>query len=383
MRRDALGDADHGADAGVDRLVDRVGGEAGRDEDHRRVRAGLPDRLGHGVEDRDTLDVLAALAGGDAGDELRAVGAVAQTVEASPRCRSGPGRRASCPCRRRSPLRLPPLEQRSSVERQPSPSMRLGEQLPDAVGAASLAAGARSQASSGGASRPPATASTARPAASTNERHSGSGVVADVQRVAQLLGLLDRVAHVERVSTSSTRPCDARHLADRARESSKWCAAIRKTTRSKDAVANGRCSAGQITSGPIPGAGSAVTTSSPPHAAAGRRARRRSRRRAPSCLSGPVDDQVEIRALALLGRVAVGLGALRPHVRRGLTHGKLHRAPGSIEHRRLDVEVRRRGLREDPPALLCVRAVEAHHDRLLDRHLRAPAGSRARPRRRA
>ena len=39
------------------------------------------DRVGDGVEDRDALDVLAALAGRDAGDELRAVGAVAQPVE--------------------------------------------------------------------------------------------------------------------------------------------------------------------------------------------------------------------------------------------------------------------------------------------------------------
>ena len=74
---------DHRADAGVDRLVDGVGGEARRDEDQRRVRAGLLDRLGDGVEDRDALDVLAALAGRDAGDDVRAVGAVAQAVEAA------------------------------------------------------------------------------------------------------------------------------------------------------------------------------------------------------------------------------------------------------------------------------------------------------------
>ena len=67
---------------GVDRLVDRVGREARRHEDHRRVRARLRDRVGDGVEDRDALDVLAALARRDAGDELRAVVAVAQAVEA-------------------------------------------------------------------------------------------------------------------------------------------------------------------------------------------------------------------------------------------------------------------------------------------------------------
>ena len=70
-------------DARVDGLVDRVGGEARRHEDERRVRAGLLDRVGDGVEHRDALDVLAALARRDAGDDVRAVGAVAQAVEAS------------------------------------------------------------------------------------------------------------------------------------------------------------------------------------------------------------------------------------------------------------------------------------------------------------
>ena len=50
------------ADARVDRLVHRVGRERRRDEDHRRVRAGLRDRRRDGVEDRDPLDVLPALA---------------------------------------------------------------------------------------------------------------------------------------------------------------------------------------------------------------------------------------------------------------------------------------------------------------------------------
>ena len=81
MRRDVLGDADDGRDPGVDRLVDRVGGEARGDEDERGVRAGRRDGLGDGVEDGDPLDVLAALAGRDAGDDVRAVGAVPQAVE--------------------------------------------------------------------------------------------------------------------------------------------------------------------------------------------------------------------------------------------------------------------------------------------------------------
>ena len=81
VRGQALGDADHGADPRVDGLVDRVGGEARRNEDHRRVRAGRLDGVDHGVEDRDALDVLAALAGRDAGDDLRAVALVPEAVE--------------------------------------------------------------------------------------------------------------------------------------------------------------------------------------------------------------------------------------------------------------------------------------------------------------
>ena len=50
-------------------------------EDHRGVGAGLGDRLGDRVEDGNAVDVLAALAGRDAGDEVGAVVAVAQAVE--------------------------------------------------------------------------------------------------------------------------------------------------------------------------------------------------------------------------------------------------------------------------------------------------------------
>ena len=81
--RDALGDRDHRLDAGVDRLVDRGGGEAGRHEDHRGVGAGLVDGLLDRVEDRHAVDVLAALARGDAGDQVGAVVAVAEPVEAA------------------------------------------------------------------------------------------------------------------------------------------------------------------------------------------------------------------------------------------------------------------------------------------------------------
>jgi hypothetical protein len=81
--REALGDADHGLDARVNRLVDRVGREPRGNEDHRRVRAGLGDRLRDGVEDRHALDVLTTLAGSDARDQLRPIGAVTKAVEGS------------------------------------------------------------------------------------------------------------------------------------------------------------------------------------------------------------------------------------------------------------------------------------------------------------
>ena len=83
MRRQPFGDADHGADAGVDGLVDGVGGKTGWNEDHRRVRARLRDRLGHGVEDRDALDVLPALPRRHARDDIGAVIPVANAVEGS------------------------------------------------------------------------------------------------------------------------------------------------------------------------------------------------------------------------------------------------------------------------------------------------------------
>ena len=81
MHRDALGDADDRLQAGVDRLVERVGGEAGGHEGGGGVGAGLGHGLAHGVEDGDPLDVLAAVPGRGAGDDLGAVGAVAQGVE--------------------------------------------------------------------------------------------------------------------------------------------------------------------------------------------------------------------------------------------------------------------------------------------------------------
>src|SRR5262249_46464334 len=81
--RDALGDARDHRDAGVGGFHDRVRREGGRHEDHRRVGAGLPHGLRHGVEDRDPLVHRSALAGSDAGHDLRAVLAARQRVEAA------------------------------------------------------------------------------------------------------------------------------------------------------------------------------------------------------------------------------------------------------------------------------------------------------------
>ena len=72
--RDALGDADDQRDLRIDRLEDRVGGERRRHVDHRRVGAGLGDRLGHGVEHRQVEMRGAAFARRHAAHHLGAVG---------------------------------------------------------------------------------------------------------------------------------------------------------------------------------------------------------------------------------------------------------------------------------------------------------------------
>ena len=81
VRGQALRDADHGLDPGVDGLVDRVHGKPRRDEDDGRVGARFVDSPGHRVEDRNALDVLAALAGRDPGDDVRPVVPVPRAVE--------------------------------------------------------------------------------------------------------------------------------------------------------------------------------------------------------------------------------------------------------------------------------------------------------------
>ncbi len=72
--RNALRDADHQRDLGIDRLQDGVGGEGWRHIDDGRIGAGLRDRLGYRVEDRNVQVPGAALAGGDAADHLGPIG---------------------------------------------------------------------------------------------------------------------------------------------------------------------------------------------------------------------------------------------------------------------------------------------------------------------
>jgi len=62
--------------------------------------ARLLDRVGNGVEDGDALDVLAALARRDSGDDLRAVRLVAQAVEAALAAGQALDDKPACRCRR-------------------------------------------------------------------------------------------------------------------------------------------------------------------------------------------------------------------------------------------------------------------------------------------
>jgi hypothetical protein len=77
LDRNAFGDRDGEIKAGIDALEDRVAGERWRHEDRGDGGAGGVSGFGDRVEDRDPVagvfEELAAFAGRDAGDELRAV----------------------------------------------------------------------------------------------------------------------------------------------------------------------------------------------------------------------------------------------------------------------------------------------------------------------
>ena len=73
--RDALGDADDEVQSGIHAFKDRVGRKGRGHEDGRGGGAGLLHGLGNGIEDRDfVFKQLSALARGDTGDDLRAIG---------------------------------------------------------------------------------------------------------------------------------------------------------------------------------------------------------------------------------------------------------------------------------------------------------------------
>src|SRR5207248_2497576 len=77
----AFRDGNDYADARVSRLHDRIGSSRRWDEDHRRIRLGLPDGLGHGVEQVKVILDRAALAGGYTAYHLGAVSATLSRVE--------------------------------------------------------------------------------------------------------------------------------------------------------------------------------------------------------------------------------------------------------------------------------------------------------------
>ena len=71
--RNPLGDRDDQRDPGVGGFEDRVGGERRRHEDHRRVGAGLLDRIGAGVKHRHAQGRSSPLARGHPADQVRAI----------------------------------------------------------------------------------------------------------------------------------------------------------------------------------------------------------------------------------------------------------------------------------------------------------------------
>ena len=217
VRRDVLGDADRGRDAGVGRLVDGVGREARRDEDERRVRAGRGDGGGDRVEHRDAVDVLAALSRRDAGDDVRAVVAVAQAEEAALAAGQALDERAACRGRRGSPLR--PACARSAIRSitRSAPRIRSTSSSRTRRASSPVHPVRSSHASSSiGWSK--------RRHLLDGEARGGEepaplllGVVADVRRVAELLGLLEGLAAVRGVDDDHAPARDARQLGARPR----------------------------------------------------------------------------------------------------------------------------------------------------------------------
>ena len=206
-----------------------------------------------------------------------------------------------------------------------------------------------------------------------------------MRRVAQPLGLLGALAHEERCRRRARGRALTRAISrTAARTSSKWCARSRQATTSKLRVGE-RQVLGAADDVGLHARRRIERDDLDPRLAQPPRdvpAARRDVERGPRARR-PLDEQVEIGALAVrLGLVAVQLARARYQTSRHAASSTARRAASSIVGSTWRFGGRRLG--EDPPALLGVRAVEAHDDRLLDRHLRrAPAGSRARPRRSA
>ena len=319
VHRDVLGDADDGRDPGVDRLVDGVGREARRDEDERGVGARLGDRLGDRAEDRDALDVLAALARRHAGDDVRAVGAVAQAVEAAlaagqalddePRVAVDQDRHQAGRARSDDP-----------VEPEDAAVDAVGEQLADARRRLARAAGPGEPGLELDGFVEDLDLLDLEACAGEEAAPLGLAVVADVRRVAKLLGLLELLADEDGVRNEdplATRP--GRALATPAPDIGE---VVRRDPRDREVEArsaNGSSSARQIDVRLHPRRRVAAHDLEPGLAqpprdvpAAGRDVDRR-----PASLR-PLDDQVEVRPFDVHRARPVELGPLAP----GIAHSQ-------------------------------------------------------------
>ena len=194
------------------------------------------------------------------------------------------------------------------------------------------------------------------------------GVVADVRRVAQLLGRLDLLGGVLRVLDDDHAVRHARQLAHRRAD----VAEVVRRDACHDHVERA-VGERQILRGAedvrlharrgIGGHDLGALLAQPARdvAAAGRDVEHLHA----LVRVAHLDDDVEVGVRRVRRRLAVR-SSLSSSTRRSC--GQLHGLLGRVEHRRLDVEVRRRGVREDLPALLGVRAVEADDDRRRDLH---------------
>ena len=202
-------------------------------------------------------------------------------------------------------------------------------------------------------------------------RHSASRVVAHVRRVAELLRLLDVLTHEHGVDDEARSSAATRAISRTA-----WRdvgEVVRRDAAGDDVEARSRRTGGprrgRSTSGLHPRRGVAGDDVDPrPRAAGAPRGRRRSRRRAPcarpAAHSTSRSRSSPSRCASRRRRTAAARSTRRS---RHAASSTARFAASSIVG--CDVQVRRRGLGEDPAALVGVRAVEAHDDRQLEGHL--------------